>query len=669
MAQRRIRSALALAVTLLGTPLAWAAGEAKVFPVKAFFYDAGGSSHLDPRFRARVAAETPAALADRVHKALNAALADKLGPLDSRSAGRTFTVSFHVTRANSFSVDKKNGNADLVASVTAGLYFTNVLTGEILTTLSRSVVSRAVVPNSSKLDEEQGKLFGQAVDTLIAELVGEAAKNFSPTVIDAKVTDRAGELLVLDAGYAKGIQAGDTLSDASGQLIEVVYVGEHYAVAERILADAAGPGAVFQKYLAHAADGKVKPRTVVLIESRPEGFAKDYLAQLFSELVGTRAPLSLVQVNTGFSSLLKAASEQSSLSLHDTARRRTPELFIRLRVAEPIWYEARTNLDFKTQRHYETLAFADVVDASGRVLFSAVGKDVIDDSITRNVGAGVAERRDVSVKNALTDLATKLGNLSELKRDQVEVVAAPAGTPLVAPGGKVFSPRQQGVLLRKQKVQLGKGSQSVWIPVTQATVEATEGDGKLRLGLGRPYDMTMDKVSPGNVFEVQRLGVAPRSAQTLSVCGPVENLGALQTPSLLDLTSNALGRLMPGMLYVPGIAAEARGVINQTSGFAGEVKWSFPPIGMCVQPVDRVNAGDDVCASQCERPVTARYTLRVKAGNDIVARPAFEGQFKSTSFYKQTEPAQVQRLVDADLIDEAQLLLDKVVEKISFPSN
>ena len=198
---------------LLGTSVTWAAGEARVFPIKAFFYDATEGSRLDPGFRAQVDAETPAALASKIHQALNTAMKDKLGPLDSHTAGRTFTVSFHVTRATSFSVDKGNGNHDLVASVTAGLYFTNVLTGEILTTLSRSVVSRAVVPNNSNMGEEKGKLFGQALETLIGDLVTEAARNFSPTVVDAKITDRTGNLLVLNAGYSKGIQTGDSLSD------------------------------------------------------------------------------------------------------------------------------------------------------------------------------------------------------------------------------------------------------------------------------------------------------------------------------------------------------------------------------------------------------------------------------------------------------------------------
>ena len=87
------------------------------------------------------------------------------------------------------------------------------------------------------------------------------------------------------------------LNDSSGQLIEVVYAADGYSLAQRVLADNVGTGVVFHKYLSHASDGKLKPRTVVLVEAKPDGFPKEYIAQLFSELVGDKAPLSIIQGN------------------------------------------------------------------------------------------------------------------------------------------------------------------------------------------------------------------------------------------------------------------------------------------------------------------------------------------------------------------------------------
>jgi hypothetical protein len=46
----------------------------------------------------------------------------------------------------------------------------------------------------------------------------------------------------------------------------------------------------------------------------------------------------------------------------------------------------------------------------------------------------------------------------------------------------------------------------------------------------------------------------------------------------------------------------------------------------------------------------------------------FEVQFKSTGFYKQTAGETLNRLIEADVVDEAQVLLLKAAEKIVFTS-
>jgi hypothetical protein len=663
------RLGLLIVLALVGRAAFAGDGEAKVFPVRAYFYDAQESSPLDPRFRAMVGKLDAKALSAKVHAALSSALKDKIGPLDRNTAGRTFAVSFHVSRAISYGVDKGNGNSDLVASLTASLYFTNVLTGEILTTLAKTVITRGVVANSGLLDEEKEQLFAQANELVLSELAATAAKSFSPNVIDLRVTDVVGKLLVLDAGLNKGIQSGDSLSDTSGELVSVVYAGETYAVAQRILADTAGPGTVFRKYLTHAADGQVKPRTVVLVESLPQGFSRTYVAQLFSELIGDKTPLSVVLVNPGFSQLLRVVTQQASLDVSDSARRNTPELFVRLRLAEPIVYEGLTNLEFKTVRHYETLAFADIVDTSARVVFSVMGKDVIDDSITRGVGPGFAERREVSVKNALLDLATKLGQLAVARRDRLEVVAVDGELGIVDVAGKSYAPKQTGMVLRKFTSSASgkaKNPPALWVPVAESWLSDGESPNKKQLSMQLPLDARFDKINVGDVFEVQHLGTNPRSAQIFSLCGPSESLGNLQTPSLMDLASHALGTRMPGMFYALSVPETAKPLITPGSGFAKSVTWKLPVSGLCVQPVERVNATEAKCDAQCETPITARYTLRVKRDTEVLAKPAFEGQFRSSDFYKQLAPEQQKNLIDADLVDEAQKLLDKAADKVAF---
>jgi hypothetical protein len=647
------------------------AQEAKVFPVRGFFHDASDDSKLDPLFRQHIQAQSAAALSAQIHGYLTQAFGARVGQINPSTAGNTFAVSFHVTRANSFAVDKGNGNSDLVATVTGGIYFTNVISGEILTTLSRTVISRGVAANSADLGAERRQLFHQALDTLVKDLMQEAPKQFQPVVIEASLTDRSGELLVLDAGYRQGLATGDSMEDSADNLIQVVYAAENYAVAKPVLAPNLNLGTVFQKFSSHAASGEDRPRVAVMVEKLPEGYAKDYVARLFSELLGDAAPLSVVQINTGFTQLLQTVREQDGveLSTSQSIGRRPPSLIVRLRILDTVYYEAGTNLNFEKVRRYEARAFADVIDNTGRIIFSAMGTDVISDKIVRGIGPGFEERQEVGMKNALTDLSKKLAQIGELRRDRADIVATQGSSYQINSQGRVYGEHQSGVILSKAKARVGKDTKDVLLPTVEASVGVFTGQSPTTLKQGLPINVGQDKVTVGDMFEVQRLGTPASSAATLTVCGPSETLGNTHTPALMELTSLLLGQKMPGMLYATNASSLTQGIISLQSGFASPYPWNVPAVSYCIQPVERVNVGAEACTQQCERPIVSRYTLRVKRGDEILSRVTFESQFKSTGYYtNSTAPQDINRLLDADVLDEARDVLEKAVDKISFPT-
>jgi hypothetical protein len=666
--RQRIAAAVLGALLLhTGAAQADAESEARVYPLQAFFHNDRADSKLHPAFLSLVAAYTPAKLGEFLHKEMHKAFAGHTGALDRHSMGRTFVASVHVGRATAYRVDKGNGNAEVVATVGASLYFTNVQTGEILKTVTETVVSRAVVANAQPQDVVARQQFDRALRELMKTLVERGAKEFKPTALDVKITDLPGDLLVLDTGYRRGVQLGDLLSDDASQLIRVVYTAADYAVAKRELANQLQPGAVFRKYLSQAADGRVRPRTVIYVESQPADYGREYLAQMFAELLGDKAPLSIVAVSTSFAQLLDTVTQQAALNTDDTSNRTPPSLVVRLRVADPIVYEARTNLDFQRLRHYETLAFADVLDTQGRILFSAMGKDTIDDTVANLIGVGMQERREVSVKNALMHLAQKFATLTEPRLDRAEIVADASGAPAVVGTGKVYAPEQSGVVLRQASVNLGKGQQKVLLPTTEATVEPGADPVRLPLQNGLSIQQPAAPIQVGQVFEVQHFGTPPRSAQRFRLCAePPESLGNTRTPSLVALATQALSQQMPGMFYAPEMPAEIDQFIQPGNNFRSKVPWKLPnSVPVCVQPVERVNVAEAQCpGATCERPMSARYTLRVRKGADVLARPMAEAQFRSGSFYPQTDAAALVRLVEADLIDEAAPLLDKAAAQI-----
>ncbi len=654
---------------LLVPVFAQSAQPAKVFPVLGLFFDAAADSKLDPLFREFVSPQSRKILGQRIYDAMVPAFGARVGRLDEGTAGNTFAVSFHITRANSFVVDKGNGNSDVVVTLTGGVYFTNVISGEILTTLSRSVISRAVVARQADLANERRGLFGQAFETLLVDLTTEAPKHFNPVIIETQLTDLQGSLLVFDAGFKQGISAGDRLEDSADNLVDIVYAAENYAVGRMIFDANLSLGSTFQKFNAHPASGKDRPRVAVVVESLPTGYGKDYIARMFSEFLGDAAPLSVVQINTGFTELLSTVRQQAVLSSMKPAERQPPRFLIRLRIPEPVFYETGTNLDFEKQRYYVSRAFADVIDNSGRVIFSAVGVDVLKDKIVRGIGPGTDERLEVVIKNALTDLSKKLALIGEVGRDRAEVVSVGDSSLQINSQGRVYSERQQGVVLQKSSARVGKEKREILMPLYEASVKDYAGQKTTTLSIGLPLVSGTRKATAGNVFETLRVGTAPRSAASLAACGPVVSLGNSRTPALMEMMSAALGQRMPGMLYAPEAVPLTDGVIGEASGFVRKFPWNQAPIVYCIQPVERVNVGAEQCAAQCDRHVQARYTLRLKKGEEIISRTGFESQYKSTGYYgKSTASDQVMRMLAADVMDEAFGLLQKSVEKLVFPS-
>lgn len=61
----------------------FAAEQAKVFPVKAFFYDTGADSKLDPAFRNKISQLSVPALGAAVHTKLTAAFGSRVGNLST----------------------------------------------------------------------------------------------------------------------------------------------------------------------------------------------------------------------------------------------------------------------------------------------------------------------------------------------------------------------------------------------------------------------------------------------------------------------------------------------------------------------------------------------------------------------------------------------------------
>jgi len=650
---------------LVGLPAVSSGSEAKVFPVEDVFWDDTDASSLDKAFVTLVKPpEFFRPFVATTYKTLSDAFAGKTSDISSRNADHVFAVSLNVTRATAYSVDKGNGNRDVVATVTGSVYFTNVLTGEILTVVTKTEIGRAVIDGRDSVPDTTSTLYRSALVSLIPDLAEAAAKTFTPVLVEAKVSATLGKTFVLEAGYDRGIQTGDRLEDADLNLIKVDYAAQNYAIAE-VSVGKAPVGTIFHKYMAAKSDGRIRPRLLVIAEQVPAGYSKPYMEQLFSDLLGDKAPYSIVQVNPKFSQLLNDVMTKADLSTTETQHRSPPELFLTLRMGDPIQYEVPTNLQFQTTRNHVAVSFADIVDSTARVNASAVGASRLSDEITKNVGPGFSERREVVIKNALIDLADNVVRIGDTRREANPLVAgAQSGTLAVSSAGKAFFADQQGVVLRKTSVKVGTSSAQFLVPVSLGRIDAEEAPGVTRVRIGAPIDS--DKTAaPGDLFELERRGPTPRAAGRLAMCGAAEHLGAAGTPELANLAENALGTVMPGVLYAPGVQGETQNL--STAEFSSSVAWDVPEVLTCIQPVDRVDVGDETCTKQCDRAVTAKFTLRIKRKDEVFSRAVVEDQFHSDGYYKPITAAQVDSVIQADLVHEGLTQYGKAASAVTLP--
>jgi hypothetical protein len=644
----------------LGFPcLGQAAIQAQVFPVKGFFLNMSEGSPIDPRMRATLKIDE---LGTKVESLLKAAFGRRVGTLSKNTLGKTFVASFHLTRAIQYSVAKPDGTFDLLTPVTGSVYFTNIRTGEVIMTVTETRIGRASISKEEQNDQFMAMQFQSTLVALLGSLTTSAAERFAPRMIETRVLGEVDELIFLDAGYKKGIQVGDTIEDASGNLIEVIYSSDDDSVAARKLAGVVAKGTLFHKFASSTGDGRERPRVAVILEGIHDARNGAYLTQLFSEQLGDKAPLSVVQVNPQFANLLNTVIQQASLDDSYITNRSTPKYLIRLRITDPIVFEKRTNVSYVSERGILASVFADFVDTSGRVMFSAIGKDQIKDEITGGFGVDVDARREVALKNALLDLAKNIGTQANMRRDMVTVKEV-EGQDVYANGNeKHFPPRQKGYLLRDVRL----GDATLKLPISEAFVDRREGD-RTRLGLGAPLNSKESTVKPGDIFEVHQMGAAPKYDIAYTLCEGQEDLGAIDTPNLRNLAYLALGMGAPGLLYVTEIAPLADALISDASGFNARIKWNIPTTALCVLPVQRVNAEPDECDNGfCQRPVTARYAIRVVAKDGVVSRTILEIKFKSDAFYSNTDLNEAASMVSGNLVEHAERLFGKIAEKIKF---
>ena len=475
----------------------------------------------------------------------------------------TLVASLRLTRAT-IAVVPKPLAVDAYMPLTLTLDVTNVANGEVVFTRTKTLVSQG----SFAPGEVDGQLATQLpakLSGLVEALVAEAAADFRPYAQSASVIGdvaaQQGRGYVVDKGRSAGLRAGDDLGDG-----HVIHAGADYAVVQSDL----GPlhnGQVLTRTTLAPAEMLARPSLLVAVGTVPDGYAPDYVGQIFQDSLGAAGRFAPIPVNPSFVSLRRTALDKAGSAI-PLDRRSTPEYVALLRVAVLPDVHIASNVEGITLLRFEAYAYASLVDSSGRVVGAWQGHGAIEDRVAGAMQFASATRRDSVMRNALTDLAQSMAGF------RPQPVTAPVTQRdghivIIDNGGAV--PLELTLPVLREAGRFHGLAAPVMVPVGFVTGT----DVAANFVLADDAGVTPLSLRGNEVVALESAGTATRTRQVFAQCpgGNAERFddrGSVQVATWHDAAENLLAARMTAPILLaelPGLLARYAPSFDQWSRF------------------------------------------------------------------------------------------------------
>ena len=392
--------------------------------------------------------------------------------ISQKTKHRTYVASLEVIRASEYVVNK-DSTAEIFLPVTLSLKLTNILSGEVIysdsATLSQPIKVLSTELSSAATKAEIEKKFQSTLLTLTQQVTQALKAKFKVTEIQSNVIDTWKSYLVLDKGFNQGIAKDDELSSVEGDLIRVVHADSDYAVAIPVLM--LNNAKIFSKIATNTRQALNKPKALVVDVLSYQGESKDLVEQIFSDAVGENASFTLTPVNKRYSALAQSIGEQTQLAqAEDINQRELPEFFIRINVMPAIAYEQGVG-KMTQQQVVHSEVFAEMIDRSGRVVFSTHATDEIKEIISQGMGFSLEARKEISLKNALIQLGQKFQKEIQFMRSDLKVTGSGQQNVSIEDKGERLSVGMKVHIYNSQQI----AKRNVLIPTWEASVVERNG--------------------------------------------------------------------------------------------------------------------------------------------------------------------------------------------------
>ena len=520
--------------------------------------------------------------------------------ISQKTKNRTYIVSLEVLRASQYIV-KKDSTAEIFLPVTLSLKLTNILSGEVIysdsATLSQPIQVLTAEIESAATKAAIKQKFQSTLLSLTQQVTQELNSKLKIAETETQVIDQWKSYLVLDKGFNQGIAAQDELSSTDGDLIRVVHADSDYAVALPVLMS--GNSKRFSKVSTNTRQAMNKPKALVVDVLTYQGESKDLIEQIFSDAVGEQASFTLTPVNRRYSAMAQSVSEQTALAQsEDINQRELPEFFIRINVVPVIAYQQQIG-KMTQQQVFHSEVFAEMIDHSGRVIYSAHATDDIKDVISEGMGFSLDARKEVVLKNALLKLGQKFQKGIQFTRSDLKVSGSSGQSISIEDAGERLTTGMKVHVYHQDKA----AGRNILIPTWEATVLERQG-AKVKAQLDFPVS-SRDRlpVRSGDSVLLDSSAPVGDSKQARVLCPGLhtEQVGEIPFYGFGPLIYHAFTSQSKRPFYATGSGFKGQTLLKdsvvsmtENAGFKKDMKVNFHiPQNECLQPVFKIEVKQD----------------------------------------------------------------------------
>ncbi|MDD3260089.1 MAG: hypothetical protein PHN97_11655 [Smithellaceae bacterium] len=646
----------------------------KVYPVKRVFGFRQKALASSPAFQKWVAARSSAGEMREARSILSKEFETEFKKtfglltadnITDKNKHEVLVASLHLLRASEYTVPKI-GFSEVSMPITLSIIITNPATGEALYSFTKTSYAttrvvktnvsgaetedqkasaqsaggqeqlptaaasdaqdaeedREMFVNARPSDQEQAQMIADAganYQALVMALIKEAKAGYNPSNIEIKIADVWKGLYILDKGSKYGIVKDDTIQDASANELTVIHSAEDYAVAQSLLGKV-DRGGKFFKYSTGSAAGQFnKPRVLTMHEGWGDPILRG-ISYIFDSEISKESAFTLLPVNEHFTRLLHCVAQDTYAGKYETTNQRImPDYLIKFSATRPRFYTISEAGKFG-HNVYEQSVVGELLDRQGRILFSAVGTDRIEDKNVAGMVFAVKDRLEILLKNATLKLAEQFSRSIRFSRFVLPVTGADGKIIEIKDTSRDLRIGKDVIVYRKIGNINGIATEIV-VPLWQAVVVEVQND-TAKLDLIMKLTDQEISVSADDVVILDAMSTSDTANQSNTSIKYCTHERSQRGPLIIDdfqVLSRSYGYLSPYTLYdqdedfTKKIRAAAK-----FGGFRDTLELNkTDTAGRCVLPVYRASRGEkgtDQTIIHCDEKGICTDTIEIAVG-------------------------------------------------------